>query len=336
MSDRRYPTDAFGLPEGLLAALVGVVLLVGAFALGSSETPMSAAARWGSLTTFTLLALGVCLPGCAAIYDWLGRVVRRDLRALAVLLAVLPVLYIAYAQTVRALDLNGALAAVAFTAVPAAAVLSARSSRTPTPLDAVGLGYLAVSLWLGLLPALTLPENRGLVGFFTLASVPLLLLLFAARGWPGVGYSWHLSLGELRVALLAGVTALIVVLAVGLATGALTPTVFTPTAGGLLIGAISAYFFVALPVELLLRGGIQNGLARALVGGSLGAGERWLALLTAATAWAGLGMLRGGWFGMLTGAAIGLAGGWTFMRSGKVTAAAVSHFIIVWTMESFF
>jgi membrane protease YdiL (CAAX protease family) len=336
VSDRRYPTDALGLPEGLLAAIMGALLLVGAFAFASSDIPMSAAARWGSLTTFTLLALGATLPGCAALYDGLGRVLRRDLRALTALLAVLPALYIAYAQTVRALDLSGALAAIAFTLVPAAALVSARASRQPTPLDAVGLGYLAASLWLGLLPGLTLPENRGLVGFFDLASVPLLLLLFAARGWPGVGYSWHMSLGELRAALLAGAAALIVVLAADLAMGALGIAAPPPTAGGLLIGAVSAYFFVALPAELLLRGGIQNGLARALAGGALGEQGRWLALITAATAWAGLGMLRGGWSGALAGAAVGLAGGWVYLRTGKVTAAAVSHFLVVWTIESFF
>ncbi|PDW02835.1 CPBP family intramembrane glutamic endopeptidase [Candidatus Viridilinea mediisalina] len=333
-NDWRYPTDAFGLPEGLLAALVGAALLVGTFALASYPIPMSAAARWGSLTTFTLLALAVTLPGCAALYDGLGRVVRHDLRAFGVLLALLPVLYVAYAQTVRALDLSGMLAALAITLLPAVMLVRARSQRQPTPLDAIGLGYLAVALWLGLLPPLTLPEHMGLVGFFELASIPLLLLLFAVRGWPGVGYSWHLSPRELRTALLAGVVALLLVGSSGWASGNLSLVSPLPTAGTLLLGAVKAYFFVALPVELLLRSGIQQGLARAMEGGSLDAVSPWLALISAATVWAALGMLRGGWFGMFSGAAIGLAGGWTYMRTGKVTAAAISHFLIVWMLES--
>lgn len=332
--DWRYPTDAFGLPEGLLAALVGAALLVGMFAVASYPIPMSAAARSGSLTTFTLLALAVTLPGCAALYDGLGRVVRHDLRAFAALLALLPVLYLAYAQTVRALDLGGVLAALAITVVPAATMVRVRAQRQPTPLDAIGLGYLAVALWLGLLPSLTLPEHMGLVGFFELASIPLLLLLFAVRGWPGVGYSWHLSRSELRTALLSGVVALLVVGGAGWASGALSLITPLPTAGTLLLGAVAAYFFVALPAELLLRGGIQQGLARAMEGGSLDAASPWLALISAAMAWAALGMLRGGWFGALVGAALGLAGGWTYMRTGKVTAAAVSHFVVVWMLES--
>lgn len=331
MKQQRYPTDAFGLPESFLAALVGAVLLVGAFAVGSHPIPMSAAARWGSLTTFTLLALAVTLPGCATLYDGLGRVVRRDLRAFTVLLLLLPALYVAYAQTVRALDLSGVLAACAITLVPAAALVRSREQRQPTPLDALGLGYLAVALWLGLLPPLTLPEHMGLVGFFELASIPLLLLLFAVRGWSGVGYSWHLSFAELRTALGAGVAALLVVVAAGIAIGALPRVALNATAGNLLLGAVSAYFFVALPAELLLRGGIQLGLARALSNNPVGP---WLALISAATAWAALGMLRGGWFGGIVGAAIGLASGWTFLRTGKVTAAAISHFVVVWLLDA--
>ncbi len=327
--DERYPTDAFGLPEGLLAAIVGGLLLVGAFAFASSATPMPPAERWAALTTFTLLAAGVALPGCAALYDGLGSVIRRDVRAGFALLALVPALYTAYALAVGELNLSGFASACFVAGVPAMAFGLARQSRRPTLFDGVALAYLAVSLWLGLLPGLTLPQQGGLVGFFQLASVPLLLLLFALRGWAGVGYTWHLSARELRDALLAGLAATAVVVVVALATGQLG-LALAPTAGGVIVAAVGAYFFTALPAELLLRGGIQNGLARALVD-TMGSTAPWVALAAAALLWAALGMLRGGWAGALGGAAVGLAGGWTYMRTGKVTAAAVSHMLAALT-----
>jgi membrane protease YdiL (CAAX protease family) len=102
---------------------------------------------------------------------------------------------------------------------------------------------------------------------------------------------------------------------------------------------VSAYFFTALPAELLLRGGAQNGLARALRD-RLGAAAPWLALAVSAalSALAGAnGWLfwRGSWMAYpwiitIYGAAIGLAAGWTYQRTGKVTASAVTHALIIW------
>lgn len=332
--EHRYPTDAFGLPEGLLAAIVGWLLLVGSFALDSAATPMPPAERWAALTAVALLAAGATLPGCAAIYDALGRAVRRDWRAGGALLALVPALYAAYALSVRELRAFDLAAACLFAAVPALAFWRAERDRQPTIFDALALAYLAASLWLGLLPRLTLPQQGGLVGFLQLASVPLLLLLFALRGWPGVGFTWHMSARELRDALLAGLAALLVALGAALAGGQLGPAARAPSAVDVVLAAVGAYFFTALPAELLLRGGIQNGLARALAP-TMGATGAWVALAAAAALWAALGMLVGGWPGLVSGAAIGAAGGWAYMRSGKVTAAAVSHMLVALSLALF-
>lgn len=326
--DQRYPTDAFGLPEGLLAALVGLALLVGAFALATSVTPMPPAERWAALTTLVVLGVGATLPGCAALYDALGRVVRADVRAGLSLLAVVPALYAAYAWAVRELTVPGLVAAVLFAAVPGAAAAMVGQRRAPALPDIVAFIYIAASLWLGLLPRLTLPQQGGLVGFFQLASAPLLLLLYALRGWPGVGFTWHLSWKELRVAFLAAIPAVLVV-------GAFYLLVVGGNGLGfgagwrLVSGIVTSYFFVALPAELLLRGGAQNGLERALRG-PMGARGRQVALLASALLSALAGGLAGGVTGALIGAVVGLAAGWVYERTGKVTASAVTHTLIAW------
>lgn len=330
--DRNYPTDAFGLPEGLLAAIIGAVLLVGAFALTSAATPMPPSERWAALTTMVLLAAALTLPGCAALYDGLGRTLRRDWRATVTLLALVPALYSAYAQAVREFVVADALAAIFFAGVPALAFWRAGRSRQPTIFDALALSYLTVSLWLGLLPGLTLPQQGGLVRFLTLASAPMLLVLFAWRGWTGVGYSWHLRGSDLRDATLAALAGMAILVPVALLSNS-AGGMGLITAGQLLMDAILTYFLVAIPTELLLRGGVQNGLARALSPG-MGASGAFFALGTTAIMWAGLGMLSGGWLGLLNGAVVGLAGGWVYLRTGKTTAAAVTHALIVWALAA--
>lgn len=327
--DHSHPTDMFGLPEGLLAAIVAALLLVGAFALHVFATPMPPAERWGSLTTFGFLALGLTLPGCAALYDGLGRVVRRDRRALAALLAVAPTLYAAYALAVRELTAVGLLSAILFTLVPALAFGLARERRQPALADAVALTYLSLALGLHLVPQLTLPQQGGLVGFFSLAIAPLLLVLFAARGWPGLGFTWHLSGGELRDALAAGLLATALALGANALLYGIRPTGGLPTAGSFIMSIIKSYFFVALPAELLLRGGAQNGLTRALAG-RFGTRAPWLALVAATALSALAGIAPGGWApGPLAGGIAGLAAGWSYIRTGKLTAAALASGLVI-------
>lgn len=327
--DRSHPTDAFGLPEGLLAAIVCALLLIGVFAVTTAGTPMPPAEYWAALTTFALLAVGTTLPGCAALYDALGRAVRQDWRALAALAALVPALYAAYALAVRELTLPDLGAAVAFAAVPALAFGAARGSRQPTLLDFVALGYLIISLRLLLIPPLALPQQGGLVLFFQLAVVPLLLLLFAWRGWPGLGFTWHMSWRELRDALGAGLAgAALLSLYALLANEA---EALSPSAGQLLPILLGGYFFVALPAEVLLRGGVQNGLARALRD-RMGATAPWVALALTAALTAALELVV--WRGLNLPAAasalvVSLAAGWVYLRTGKVTVSAVSHATIV-------
>lgn len=324
-----HPTDPFGLPEGLLAAVVGAGLLIGSFAWTSAYTTMPPAERWAALTTFSLLALAYTLPGCAALYDALGRAVRRDWRALATLAALAPALYLAYSVAVGRFEPLGLISAALFAALPSAALLRSAGARTPTVVDAVGLGYLWLSLRLGLLPALGLPEQGPLVGFFDMAAPPLLLLLLAARGWPGLGFTWFLSPADFRAALLA--SAVVLPLAGGLAwaLGLIGAPAGLPGGGALLGAALSAYFFYALPAELLLRGVAQNGVARAL--SARGVARAGLIGLAAGAALALLGGLLGpdgGWPHALVAGLASLGYGWVYLRTGKVTASAVPHMFV--------
>lgn len=328
--DHPHPTDMFGFPEGLLAAILAALLLIAVFGLHVFAVPMPPTERWASLTTFALLALATTLPGCAAAYDALGQAVRRDLRALAALLALGPTLYTAYAWAVRELTGYGFLAALLITVVPTLAIVPSRTHRQPTLFDAIGLSYLILSFGLQLLPPLTLPQQRGVVGFFPLMLTPLLLTLFAARGWPGLGFTWHLSGRELRDALTAGLLALVLSYgAAMLLTGASLSVAHASNAATFVLMIVQSYFFAALPLETLLRGGVQNGLARTLAGRA-GPHAPWIALLVGALLTAPVGpvFLRRDALGLIAGAIIGVAAGWSYLRTGKVTASAISSAVV--------
>jgi hypothetical protein len=333
--DEPHPTDPFGLPEGLLAAVVGAGLLIGSFAMTTASTTMPPGERWAALTTFGLLAVAYTLPGSAALYDALGRTVRRDWRALATLAALLPALYLAYSVSVGQFQVTGLIAAALFAGLPATALLRSAGARTPTATDVVGLGYMWLSLQLGLLPTVGLPEQGALVGFFQMATPPLLLLLLAARGWPGLGFTWFLSAADLRAALLSSGILVAVVGGLAWATGLIRlPTAFP---GGTLIGAaLAAYFFTALPAELLLRGVAQNGVARALA--ARRAPRASQIGLAAGVILAGIGAIvspGGSWRYALVAAVTAIGSGWVYLRTGKVTASAVPHMFVALMLTLF-
>jgi hypothetical protein len=262
--------------------------------------------------------------------------VRRDWRALVTLAALVPVLYLAYSIGVGQFQLFGLLSATLFAALPTAALLRSAGARTPTSIDAVGLGYLWLSLQLGLLPMIGLPEQGALIGFFQMIAPPLLLLLMAARGWPGLGFTWFLSASDLRAALLASGALVAIIGALAWALGLIGAPASIPGGGALLGAALAAYFFTALPAELLLRGVAQNGVARAL------AARGWPRAdqigLAAGTALAIIGALispGGGLRPALIAAVSSLGYGWVYLRSGKVTASAVPHMFVALMLTLF-
>ncbi|NJM05354.1 DNA/RNA nuclease SfsA [Candidatus Gracilibacteria bacterium] len=232
---------------GLTAALICAGILFTIFAFVSSATPMPPAERWAALTTFALLTLAYTLQGSPGLYDALGQAVRRDWRAYAVLVALLPALYLAYSSAVGEFTLAGLGSAVLLAAVPGVAFYAGRGQRRPVILD-----------WVGHPVPLAQPGARPdsrthfaaagwLVGFFPFALAPLVLLTLAARGWTGLGFTWFLRGRDLRDALVVGIPlALLGVLLSPNGGPSLQPAALT-----ILAQAVQTYFFVALPAELL-------------------------------------------------------------------------------------
>ncbi len=341
------------LSGGTLTALIAAALVYAAFVWQTSTTPMPDSERWAALTSFGLLTLALTLQGSATVYDALGATVRRDWRALAVLCALLPTLYLSYSMAVREFSLQGLLAAVLFAAVPTLLLLYGQGSRRPLFTDAVAMLYLLLSLSVPLLPALELPRLGGQVGFFAYAAAPLLLVLLAARAWTGVGFTWYLTARDLRLALLVAVVVLLgavpLLNLLGIAATARADLGGRFALLDQLAQAILIYALVAIPHNLLLRGLIQRGiqlsseywLRQAQHRQHDGSGSRAalrrnlpaLLGLAGAAVIAGLAQLAtAAWAVALVGGLASLGYGYVYWRTGKVTAAAATQMLVVWVL----
>ena len=217
--------------------------------------------------------------------------------------------------------------------VPVLLVCSMRASRTGEPLAEPAPWRVILTLAAIWLPAefdlvgrAPLPAgipgglDAGRVGILTLA----LVLFLAASPTPRIGYTFRLGRGDLSAAALGLVAFAVVAIPVGLAIRFIHWGVvpFDPLRWGVI--AFGTYFLIALPEELLFRGLLQNLLERRRP-------ATWppLAPLVVASVVFGFAHIDNppapNLRYVLLATLAGLAYGWVWTRTGKVTASALIH-----------
>jgi len=177
-----------------------------------------------------------------------------------------------------------------------------------------------------LVPGLELPIDK-------LTAILLALTLFRVRHpLDGIGFSLRLRWRDLRTALLGLAGFAVVGLPLGIWIGFLRYGPALPPWQDVVAGIVGSYLLVALPEELLFRGIIQNLAARRVK-------KDWGGLIVASAVF-GLAHLnnttRGfavpNWAYVAIATIAGLAYGWVWRRTKKVTASAVTHMLVnlVW------
>jgi uncharacterized protein len=190
---------------------------------------------------------------------------------------------------------------------------------SPSPLRVLAA---AVSLWLpiefDLLPSLRLPEPGGLRATPLVGLTVGLCLFLVACPIDRIGYTFRLGRADLRVAVLATAAFALVGIPIGLATGFLqwNPRVDVVRT---LVAPVAIYLATGVPEEFLFRGLIQNALER-----RLGRGGLPLAAIVF-----GLAHLPDPRYVLLATFA-GVAYGWVYVRTRRITAAAITHALVDW------
>ncbi|HET7563767.1 MAG TPA: type II CAAX endopeptidase family protein [Gemmatimonadaceae bacterium] len=210
----------------------------------------------------------------------------------------------------------------AYLVLPALVVASGSTPLGRAPVRELAA---AVLLWLPiefhLLPTLPIPVAGGYNAVPFLALVEGLYLFLIARPLDGVGYTYLLTWRDARLALTSFALFAIIAIPIGLGTRFLA---WNPDVrfGSLVVRPILIYLVTAIPEELLFRGLIQNLLTR-----WLGAPR---ALPIAAVIF-GLAHFPDPRY-MLLATIAGFAYGWVYLRTGKITASAVTHALVdgVW------
>ena len=188
---------------------------------------------------------------------------------------------------------------------------------------------LAVAASLGagvkyhLLPALPVPAPGGYDASRLVGLVAGLYFFLVARPLDGVGYRWSITRRDAGTAVLVFLVYAAIALPIGFGTGFIT---WNPRAAALslLLQPLIIYLVTAVPEEFLFRGLIQNLLSR------------WLSVpvgLAIASVVFGLSHLPDPRYALLATIA-GLAYGFVYLRTGKVTASAITHALVdaVWVI----
>lgn len=319
--------------------LTGLLVALGAAHLAARALPP--AQTLASLLVLFLMAAAYIGLADPRLVERMGSLLRPKWR-----LALLPqlfwfALFLSYAAVWGRLDPGDGVVLLAYLLVP---LLLVRLDREGPAGLSWFLGAATLALWFpvefGWLPALTLPPEGGLQVARLLGVISTLYLFLVVRGLQGVGYTYVLSQQDWKVAC-RHFALFLAFFGIPLA----IPLEFvrsSPQMTGVLdwpVTALLVFFFTAVPEEILFRGVIQNLMARrfekhpktvllvsSVIFGLAHANNRRPPLLT----WTvpGWGLIELPWVYVVLATVAGLFYGLTYLRTGKVTAAAVVHALV--------
>jgi membrane protease YdiL (CAAX protease family) len=163
----------------------------------------------------------------------------------------------------------------------------------------------------------------------TLIAASLALYLFVIRHplrW--VGYTFHFSWQDIKSSLQGLLIYALIGVPTGLLMGFLHFNPNLPSLTDLVAGILAGYLLVALIEEILFRGVIQNSIAKRFKNSNI-------ALIIASVLF-GLAHLNNAtegfpipnWGYVLMATLAGLAYGWVWHRTRKVTASAITHMLV--------
>ncbi len=215
-----------------------------------------------------------------------------------------------------------------FLAIPTVATLFRPANAKPLHwLDIIAIIAVWFPIEFGWLPDVDAILGGGVnIPVPLLMAVDMFLVLFLViRPLPRIGYTFRINKSDLKYANSGLMAYTLIGIPIGLLTGFLVFNIAPFNISDWVLAWPLGYIFTALPEELLFRGIIQNQLHGRIK-------NEWVALLIASFIF-GLAHLNNGtagypepnWMYVAMATLAGLAYGWTWRKTGKITVAALVH-----------
>ncbi len=229
--------------------------------------------------------------------------------------------------------------------------LAIKKSQTVNAYDILIILALWLPIEFGLFARASVPPQHGITNFYHLCGLVFIIFFyFLRRELPQAGLTFHLKFKEVQLSIQNTLMFLCVALVLGVPTEFIRLSHSVPGFLEMGIAALSIFFFIALPEELLFRAVIQNSLEQRWVNRTNGYS---LALIVASIIFGlahannnnppfinidlgSLGIWHFPWVYVVLATVAGFAYGWTFAKTRKVTAAALVHLLVDWVWSVFF
>jgi hypothetical protein len=333
----RTPLDSLDRAQDEVhyALILTVVMSLGGM-LALASIPISMFDKASAVLSFGLLLLPYLLFTSPHFLAWLReRTAKSRIAFPAMLLAV----YILYGLGPGRLRLPESLVIPAYLGLPVLfASLAAKRGERPNLFDLLTLAFIYLPVEAAALARAWRPTAAGIPSpshtFSQLLGMNLALFCFlAVRPIEVIGFTFRLTKRDVVQALIAFGWFFPLALVFGTTTGFVPFEPHIPHPALVLPVILGITFMVALPEEVLFRGLLQNLLQRA----ARTSRGRLLALITASVLFGFTHINnhpRFDWRYVAVASVAGIAYGTVYNRTGKVTAAAITHaFVdIVWRL----
>jgi hypothetical protein len=331
----KQPYSIASAPAEIQYALVLTLVMCFGAAVVLASIPVSLFDRASALVSFGLLLQAYLLFTSRHFLDWIrARTAKSRFLFPLLLLSV----YVLYGLGPGRLRLPESLLIPVYLAIPVlfASLAAARGER-PNRWDLLAVAFLYLPIEAAALARAWKPSAVGIPSpshpFSQLLGMNLTLFCFlAVRPLAGIGFTFRLRWRDVAEALLAFAWFFPLALLFGTTTGFVPFRPHLPDPALVIPVVLGVTFMVALPEEVLFRGIIQNLLQRAA------AARYRIAAFVVASVIFGFSHINNhpkfDWRYVTVASVAGIAYGWVYNRTGKVTAAAITHALIdiVWRL----
>ena len=346
------PSQKKRIQADLRVGIILVMIVWIVFAIQILSVPISVGTTILSMLVFALLLSGYLLQANPALIQVARLKILEEHRTLAYLPLALWGTYFVYALLIGKLYWLDLLIGALYCILPLLLVFPLRASTLAlTWLDALVIFLLWFPIEIGWVPDLSIPPVQGVIKVFHLNGIILFLAAYLiVRGLPEVGFTWRLKGSDIRTAIQNFIFFMPIALIIGFAAGFIALSRRIPSGVEMLGVFVGIAFFIALPEELLFRGIIHNLIEKRLQGRRH---HVWIALAISSVIFGlahgnnqnapfidinlgFLGVWHCPWVYLILATIAGAFYGLTYIKTKKVTAAAIVHLLVDWVWGVFF